>query len=81
MSLWKKLNQGQDFIKSEVPQEELSDFLLFNFITDEFRKAITLIHVIHKSFSNLSRVIKGTGTPGDNDYSVATKLISQEVNI
>lgn len=80
MSLWKKLNQGQDFIKNEVPHEQFSDSIILSFIADEFRKAIILIHFIHKSFTTLSRVIKGSGVPEDSDFCIATKLMSQEVS-
>lgn len=79
MSLWKKLNQSQEFIKMDVPHEELSDSIIFNFVLDEFRKAIILIHFIHKHFSNLSKAIKGSATPSVIDMGVANKLMSHEV--
>lgn len=79
MSLWKKLNQGQDFVKVEIPGEVFSDSPILDFLTDEYRKAIALIHFIHKHFSNLSKVIKGTVTPEDSDVSIANALMSQQV--
>lgn len=80
MSLWKKLNQGQDFIRNEIPHEQLSDSVILSFVADEFRKAIILIHLIHKSFTSLSKIFKGSGTPEDSDFCIATKLMSQEVS-
>lgn len=80
MSLWKKLNQGQEFIKIEIPQEQLCESVIVGFILDEFRKAIILIHVIHKSFTGLSKIIKGFGILDENSASVATKLMSHEAN-
>lgn len=80
MSLWKKLNQGQDFLKIEIPEEQLSHSIILDFVADEFRKAIILIHSIHKNFSNLSKVLKGSTTPDETDVSIADKLMSQEAS-
>lgn len=80
MTLWKKLNQGQEFIKNDIPQEQLSDSVVVSFVMDEFRKGIILIHFIHKNFASFSKIIKGSGAPEENDISVATKLMSHEVN-
>lgn len=79
MSLWKKCNQGQEFVKMEIPEEDLSDSVIFDFIADEFRKAIILIHHIHKKFTSLSKIIKGAAIPDETDVSIANKLMSLEV--
>lgn len=63
----------------EIPEEQLSQSVIVDFIGGEFRKAIILIHSIHKNFSGLSKVIKGSLKPNETDVSIAIKLMSHEV--
>lgn len=75
MNLWKKLNSSSDFIRMEVPESHSETSPVLNFINEEFRYAIVLIHCIHKSFASLNRVVKGSIMPGEVDLLCGNSLI------
>lgn len=81
MSLWKKLNHGFDFIKMEVPEVTLEESPISNFLSEEFKNSVHLIHTIHKNFAALNKVTKGSATPYDSDLLVGSSLTCYQVRI
>lgn len=81
INLWKKVNQGQDFVKitlkpfSVEPQQSP----ITNFIQEEFYNAIVLIQKIHKNFTSLNRVLRASSLPDDKTAQLATSLLNQRV--
>ncbi|CAH1986240.1 unnamed protein product [Acanthoscelides obtectus] len=79
MNLWKKLNQGLDFIRT-TPDSNItaSDPPLKIFLIEEFNNALNLIHMIHKNLSNLKKICKGGVTPEEKDSIVGKSLLKYE---
>ncbi|GJQ81468.1 btv [Trypoxylus dichotomus] len=81
ITLWKKLNQGQDFVKIAfkpfVVNFEQSPIL--NFIQEEFHNAVFLIQKIHKNFTALNRLLRASTLPDDKTSELAISLLNQKV--
>lgn len=78
--LWRKLNQGLDFVKMHVPDVSIHNSPIQSFITNEFRDAIVLIQTIHKDFSMIHKIIKGQLVLQNDHYSVLDSLLKLEVS-
>ncbi|VEN39261.1 unnamed protein product [Callosobruchus maculatus] len=79
MSVWKKLNQGLDFIRT-TPESKIAagDSPLRIFLIEEFESALNLIHTIHKSLSNLKKMCKGGIIPDEKESSIGKSLLNYE---
>ncbi|XP_044749353.1 cytoplasmic dynein 2 heavy chain 1 [Coccinella septempunctata] len=78
LSLWKKLNQGHDFVKTQVSDSGSSDGAspIAMFLEEEFRFMIRLIQKIHKSFSGLNRICKKVSLPEDAAIETGNYLLN-----
>ncbi|XP_015834463.1 cytoplasmic dynein 2 heavy chain 1 [Tribolium castaneum] len=79
MLLWKKLNQGYDFVRMNLPNEEAGKSPIEAFVNEEFYHAINLVQKIHKSFTGLNRICKGSAVPDDCDLTIGNSLINFQV--
>ncbi|XP_030763708.1 cytoplasmic dynein 2 heavy chain 1 [Sitophilus oryzae] len=75
LSLWRKLNHGQDYIRLSIPEQTPYDSSIETYIAEEYCIGLRLIQTIHKSLTNLNKVAKGTVEPDENDVSIAESLI------
>lgn len=80
LSLWKKLNQGYDFIRVPHPICETKGSSVIIFVSEEYSKAIMLIQKIHKCFAILNKISKGTVAAEEKDLQLANDLLSQQVS-
>lgn len=81
MILWKKLNQGHDFVRMALPNEAAKSTSIEAFINEEFYHAINLIQKIHKSFASLNKICKGSANPDDCDLVIGNALINYQVKM
>ncbi|KAI4463438.1 dynein heavy chain family protein [Holotrichia oblita] len=81
INLWKKLNQGQDFVKINLKPNLLQSKQspIMSFIQEEFYNAVFLIQKIHKNFTSLNRLSRASCLPDDKTMILATSLLNQQV--
>lgn len=81
MTLWKKLNQGHDYIRMTIPTPINKGSSLEIFISEEYSEAISLIQQIHKCFATLNKITKGNIMAEEKDLSVANSLLCHQVKM
>ncbi|XP_076274081.1 dynein cytoplasmic heavy chain beethoven isoform X2 [Rhynchophorus ferrugineus] len=74
-SLWKKLNQGQDYIRLTSPNTASYDTAVESFIAEEYSLGLSLVHNIHKSLMSLNKISKGIIDADENDVHVMESLM------
>ncbi|KAK9747094.1 SacI homology domain [Popillia japonica] len=81
INLWKKVNQGQDFVKINLKPNSLQSKQspILSFIQEEFYNAVYLIQKIHKHFTSLNRLSRANCLPDDKTMVLATSLLNQQV--
>ncbi|RZC33069.1 cytoplasmic dynein 2 heavy chain 1 [Asbolus verrucosus] len=79
MILWKKLNQGHDFVRMSLPNLTAKNSSIETFMAEEFLNSIHLIQKIHKNFAILNKICKGNTIPDDSDMIIGNSLISYQV--
>ncbi|KAJ3658130.1 hypothetical protein Zmor_009888 [Zophobas morio] len=80
MIVWKKLNQGHDFVRMNLPgAASNSNSSVENFVSEEFQNGVRLIQKIHKCFAILNKICKGNAIPDDQDLIIGVSLIKYEV--
>ena len=81
MIVWKKLNQGHDFVRMNLPgAASNSNSSVENFVSEEFQNGVRLIQKIHKCFAILNKICKGNAIPDDQDLIIGVSLIKYEVS-
>lgn len=78
-TLWKKVNQGHDFIRLSLPEERKSASALESYVFEEYLKGVTLIQMIHKCFANLNKVSKGLQEAEASQVLAANSLVQSQV--
>ncbi|KAF5283232.1 hypothetical protein FQA39_LY17379 [Lamprigera yunnana] len=76
MVLWKKLNQGHDFVRASTPTPTTQKSLFANGLSEEYCYAIKLVKNIHKCFSVLNKIAKNSITSDDKHLLVAQELLA-----
>lgn len=76
MHLWKKLNQGHDFVKITIPIPTNNESSLLTFLSEEYSEGIQLVQHIHKCFSTLNRITKKTMVAEPKDLQLANELLT-----
>ncbi|KAL1506398.1 hypothetical protein ABEB36_005769 [Hypothenemus hampei] len=74
-NLWKRLNQGQDFIKQKFSEEIQSNSSLTRFILEEYQQGLCLIQRIHRDLTNLNKISKSIVEPNESDFLLATSML------
>lgn len=77
--LWRKLNQGLDFVKITVPEISTDNSPMKSFINNEFRDAIILLQTIHRDFTIIHKIIKGQTNYKEEDYNILKSLLKLQV--
>ncbi|KAH1018946.1 hypothetical protein HUJ05_006621 [Dendroctonus ponderosae] len=72
--LWKKVNQGHDFIRLSLPGGRKSASALESYVYEEYSKGVTLIQMIHKDFANFNKISKGLQEAEPNEVLAANSL-------
>ncbi|CAG9863949.1 unnamed protein product [Phyllotreta striolata] len=78
LSLWKKLNQGHDFIRVTNEKKSIGGCSVENFLHEEFHNAIAFVQIIHKHFTNLNKTCKGAMKPDETILSIGYSLLNHE---
>ncbi|KAF5303585.1 hypothetical protein FQR65_LT08186 [Abscondita terminalis] len=78
MMLWKKLNQGYDFIRTSTPTLSPQTSVFANFIYEEYYFAIALVKKIHKCFSILNRIAKSNVAADGKYLQLGHELIGHQ---
>lgn len=81
MHLWKKLNQGHDFVKITIPIPTNNESSLLTFLSEEYSEGIQLVQHIHKCFSTLNRITKKTMVAEPKDLQLANELLTLQVKL
>ncbi|KAL3266572.1 hypothetical protein HHI36_010736 [Cryptolaemus montrouzieri] len=79
--LWKKLNQGRDFVKMPPVEVKYSGSPISVFFEEEFQSAIYLIQKIHRCFTVLNRICKKIVTPEDRDLALGNYLLNYKTPV
>lgn len=77
--LWRKLNQGLEFVKMQIPNISIDESPIKSFINNEFRESIILLQKIHKDFTLIHKFIKGHSVPKEDDFCILNSLLKLEV--
>ncbi|XP_074038391.1 dynein cytoplasmic heavy chain beethoven [Leptinotarsa decemlineata] len=78
MNIWKKLNQGHDFIRMTSERKVESSSVVETFINEEFDNALLLLQMIHKCFGTLKKIYKGVVVPDGQDLEIGNSLLNYE---
>lgn len=82
-NLWKKINQGQDFVR--LDSFELSknrpnnESAIETFVAEEFSTGVTVIQSIHRAFAHLNKVLKSGLELDENDQVLVRQIIQSKV--
>nr|XP_022905741.1 cytoplasmic dynein 2 heavy chain 1 [Onthophagus taurus] len=81
INLWKKLNQGQDFVKINLQHYRFkeNDSPIINFLQEEFYNALVLIQIVHKDFTQLNRIIRSNTIPDNYNFKNGSLLLNLKI--
>lgn len=80
MTLWKKLNQGQDYVRIIPPKPKTKSSSVVTFLLEEYCNGILLVQSIHKCFTTIKKIIKGNIRLEDEDFQLSNDLICHRVS-
>lgn len=80
MSVWKRVNQGHDFIRMNNVEKVTKGCSVEKFLNEEFQNALTLVQTIHKYFTNLNKICKGIIKPDEKHLAVGYLLLNYKVS-
>lgn len=82
-NLWKKINQGQDFVRLdsfELSQNRPNnESAIETFVAEEFSTGVTVIQSIHRTFAHLNKVLKSGLELDENDQVLVRQIIQSKV--
>lgn len=82
-NLWKKINQGQDFVR--LDSFELSknrpnnESAIETFVAEEFSTGVAVIQSIHRTFAHLNKVLKSGLELDENNQILVKQIIQSKV--
>ncbi|XP_050308267.1 LOW QUALITY PROTEIN: cytoplasmic dynein 2 heavy chain 1-like [Anthonomus grandis grandis] len=77
-SMWKKLNQGFDFIKLTLTEDYQGESAVGRFIFEEYTRGVTLIQTIHKCFTNLNKMSKGVAEAEESYVAIVRSILKSK---
>lgn len=81
-NLWKKINQGQDFVRIdsfELSKNRPNESTIETFVAEEFSTGVTVIQSIHRTFAHLNKVIKSGLELDENNQVLVRQIIQSKV--
>lgn len=82
-NLWKKINQGQDFVRLdsfELSQNRPNnESAIETFVAEEFSTGVTVIQSIHRTFAHLNKVLKSGLELDENNQVLVRQIIQSKV--
>lgn len=80
IGLWKKINQGLDFVRVVLVPEKNKKSIVETFIMEEFYECVDLVQKIHKNLAGLNKICKGLASTEEDDlYDLGNSLLNYKV--